>query len=81
MEICELCERKVKRTEGTDFVGAYCIECHRLNRASSLAAIKRIQGKVIKKSQREQEADAIFEQLRNEKHEPFDTSRLFGERK
>ena len=50
MEECEFCGRKVKRTKATSFVGAYCVQCHRLNRSESLVAIKQMQGKLIIKS-------------------------------
>jgi len=82
MEICEFCGRKVKRVEGTSFAGCYCIKCHRLNRAESLDAIKRIQGKPItisRKARREQEKEeelmGILKQV--DTSEPFNTSVLF----
>ncbi len=83
MEQCEFCGRKVKRVEGTSFAGCYCIECHRLNRAESLAAIKRIQGKPITKSKKtlrqevkEQELEELLRQDKGE-GQVFDTSYLF----
>lgn len=83
MEICEFCGSKVKRIEGTSFVGAYCVECHRLNRAESLDAIKRIQNKPIIKSQKaikqqekEREMAEILKQVKDT-GKPFDTSVFF----
>ena len=83
MEICDFCGRKVKRVEGTSFAGCYCIECHRLNRAESLNAIKLIQGKPITKSRkviREQEKEEELKGIFEPQREPFDTSKLFEDK-
>ena len=87
MEQCEFCGRNVKKTEGTSFVGMYCIHCHRLNRAESLDAIKRMQGKQIAKSKKvireevkEQEMKKALNGLIGDNNKSFDTSVFIEDR-